>query len=64
MEYNFSEVGLNALKEAYYENYNNDNRLPELFELIDEDKLHEWFCGQFERDFTYGELVEMFGECN
>lgn len=64
MEYDFSEVGLNALEEAYYENYNNDSRLPELFELIDEDKLYEWFCGQFERDFTYGELVEMFGECD
>ena len=64
MKYDFNGVGLKVLEEAYYENYNNDTRLPELFGLIDADKLSEWFCDQFERDFTYGELVEMFGECD
>ena len=54
------EQSLEKLTEAYYEQYKHDNRLPELFELIEPEKLYEWLVKQFEDDFSYKEIKELF----
>jgi len=54
------EQSLEKLTEAYYEEYRHDNRLPELFELIEPKKLYEWLISQFEDDFSYKEIKELF----
>lgn len=51
---------LETLKEKYYEEYRYDSRLPELFELIEPEKLYEWLIEQFEEDFKVNELKRIF----
>lgn len=54
------EQSLEKLTEAYYEQYKYDNRLPDLFELIEPEKLYEWLVEQFDNDFSYKEIKELF----
>lgn len=54
------EQSLEKLIETYYEEYRYDNRLPELFELIEPEKLYEYLIERFEQDFKLHELKEKF----
>ncbi len=54
------EQSLEKLTEVYYAQYKHDNRLPELFELIEPEKLYEWLVEQFDNDFSYKEIKELF----
>lgn len=54
------QVPLPDLQEKFFEHYNSLSYVPELFELIDIDKLCAWLVNQFTRDFTLNELKEIF----
>lgn len=54
------ERSLDRLIEAYYEEYVNDNRLPELFEMIEPDTLCEWLMNNFLNDFSRSEIARIF----
>ena len=51
---------LETLTRKYYEEYRYDSRLPELFELIEPEKLYEWLIEKFEEDFKVNELKRIF----
>lgn len=44
----YNEITTKELVQRYYAEFKNDTRLPELFELIEEDKLRKWIIDQFE----------------
>lgn len=51
---------LEQLIEAYYEEFRHDNRLPELFEMIEPERLYEWIIDSFISEFSRSEIVEIF----
>ena len=45
---NYNDMTTKELVEAYYDNFEFDSRLPNLFSLIEEEKLRKYIIGEFE----------------
>lgn len=58
------EQSLDDLAEVFYEKFNITNYVPELFEMIPEDRLRDWLTEQFEKEFSFRELKEIFDDEN
>ncbi|MCM1142622.1 MAG: hypothetical protein NC453_28965 [Muribaculum sp.] len=55
------EQSLERLIEAYYEEFRYDSRLPELFEMIEPEKLREWLIVRFLCESSRKEIIKIFG---
>lgn len=51
---------INILKQKFVEEFNPERVIWDLLNLIDEDKLLEYFKEEFGDNFMYGELFELF----
>ena len=54
------QQSLDSLKQAFYGQFKYVNYIPDLFELIEDDRLYEWIIEQFEAEFTTNELLKIF----
>lgn len=55
---------LDDLAETFYNKFITTKYVPELFEMIPQDRLRNWITEQFEKEFSFRELKEMFEDEN
>lgn len=62
----YTELKLNRIKEQikerFIENYNTNHLTIDLMGLVDEDKLINYMIQEFNNDFMYGELFDIFND--
>lgn len=47
-------------KQKFIENFNLEMTAPDIMDLVDEEKLHDYIIEEFSNNFTYAELYDLF----
>ena len=47
-------------KQKFIENFNLEMAAPDIMDLVDEEKLHDYIIEEFNNNFMYGELYDLF----